>query len=337
MEIVEVDPFDAQLLDPWHAVYLEAELAAGEGVAAPWQLEEVRALLQATVAKHWIRGYAGVVDGEVVSAGWIRTPLLDNVERAELMIQTAPAHRRRGHGTAMLEHLDRVARERGRSILVGETAWRYDAGASGAGEPGAEFARARGFELALGDVKRTLALPVDDAILDALTAEAAERHTGYRLRSFVGPVPDDLLDGWARMVASLAIEAPTGELEVEAESPDPALVRENEAVLARQGRTKYNTVALDPTGDLVAFTDIAATIHEPGRAYQWGTLVRRDARGRRLGLAVKVANLRLLQSEAPDIAVLTTYNAEVNRHMIGVNERLGFVPVARLGEFQKRP
>jgi hypothetical protein len=64
--------------------------------------------------------------------------------------------------------------------------------------------------------------------------------------------------------------------------------------------------------------------------------VRRDARGHRLGLAVKLANLRLLQAERPDIEVLTTYNAEVNTHMIEVNERLGFRPVARLGEFQKR-
>ena len=33
---------------------------------------------------------------------------------------------------------------------------------------------------------------------------------------------------------------------------------------------------------------------------------------------------------------LTTYNAEVNAHMIGVNEEIGFRPVARLGDFQKR-
>ena len=31
-----------------------------------------------------------------------------------------------------------------------------------------------------------------------------------------------------------------------------------------------------------------------------------------------------------------TFNAEVNEHMIGVNERLGFVPIERLGEFQKK-
>ena len=31
-----------------------------------------------------------------------------------------------------------------------------------------------------------------------------------------------------------------------------------------------------------------------------------------------------------------TYNAEVNDHMIAVNEQMGFRPVARLGEFQKK-
>jgi hypothetical protein len=49
-------------------------------------------------------------------------------------------------------------------------------------------------------------------------------------------------------------------------------------------------------------------------------------------------HLRLLQRERPDIAQLTAFNAEVNsHHMIGVNERRGFVPVERLGELQKKP
>ena len=86
----------------------------------------------------------------------------------------------------------------------------------------------------------------------------------------------------------------------------------------------------------MAYSDLATTVHEPGRAYQWGTLVRREHRGHRLGVAVKVANVRLLQRERPDITRLTTYNAEVNSHMIGVNEAIGFRPVARLGDFQKK-
>jgi GNAT superfamily N-acetyltransferase len=336
MEIVEVDASDPDGFGAWHRAYVEAELAIGPDLASPWQLEEVRAMMLHQGSRAWTAGWSGIVDGTVVCAGWLRLPLLDNTERAQVMVHTAPAARRRGHATAMLGHLEAVARDRGRSILGGEATWAYAADADGGTEAGPSFAYARGYDLALGDVKRVLRLPVDGAVLAGLATDAAAHHAGYTLRSWVGPVPDDLLDGWARLNARLMVEAPTGELDLEPETADPAVVREDEAMIARQGRTKYNTVALDPAGEVVACTDLATTVHEPGRAYQWGTLVRRDARGHRLGLAVKVANLRLLQSAAPDITLLTTYNAEVNRHMIEVNERLGFIPVARLGEFQKR-
>jgi RimJ/RimL family protein N-acetyltransferase len=236
----------------------------------------------------------------------------------------------------MVRHLEDVARARGRSVVVGESTWSHASGAEGAGEPGPEFARSVGFHLALGDIKRELRLPVAEERLAELEAEAAPHHSAYTLRSFVGPVPDDLLDGWATLTSTLMTEAPTGDLELEAETADPAVVREAEAMIAKQGRTKYNTVALDSGGDVVAFTDIAVTIHEPEGAYQWGTLVRHDARGHRLGMAVKIANLCLVQREQPGLERLITYNAEVNAHMVGVNDRLGFVPVARLGEFQKR-
>lgn len=336
LEIVELDPFDAAAFDAWHRVYEEAEDAAGPGIASPWRLEEMRPLLQERSTRQRMLGWSGLVAGEVVTVGWVRMPLLDNRELAEVSVHTAPEHRRRGHGSRMLAHVEAFVRAQGRTILVGESVWAYAGGASGAGQPGPEFAAARGYALALGDVKRVLALPVPEQVLDDLAREAAARHSGYRLRSWSGPVPDDLLVGWARLTSSLSAEAPMGELEWEAETPDPAVVREREALAAQQGRTKYNTVALDAAGAVVAYSDLATTVHEPGKAYQWGTLVDPAARGHRLGLAVKVANLRLLQAERPDITLLTTYNAEVNARMVGVNERLGFTPVARLGEFQKR-
>jgi hypothetical protein len=33
---------------------------------------------------------------------------------------------------------------------------------------------------------------------------------------------------------------------------------------------------------------------------------------------------------------VVTYNADVNTHVIGINEQLGFRPVAHLGGLQKR-
>jgi hypothetical protein len=85
---------------------------------------------------------------------------------------------------------------------------------------------------------------------------------------------------------------------------------------------------------VVAYTMIQ--VDRAGRAFQWGTLVRGADRGHRLGLAVKVANHRMLQDRRPDLRRVSTYNAEVNAHMVAVNELLGFRPVERLGEFQRR-
>jgi GNAT superfamily N-acetyltransferase len=333
--IEALDPHDSAAFDAFYDVYLAAERAVGD-VASPWMREEVRVDLQVPATRRWIGGYVGRLDARVVAVGQLSTPLLDNRDSAAVAVHVAPGELRRGFGSALLAALEREALSRGRTVVNAEATWRYDAGPDGVGEAGPEFARACGFTLGLGDVKRMLTLPIDESLLDELAAEAAPHRASYTLRSWVGPVPEELLSGWARLTSTLMTEAPTGELQREPEAIDPSAVRESEAMLAKQGRTKYNTVALDAAGEVVAYTDIATTVHEPGKAYQWGTLVRADARGHRLGLAVKVANQRLLQRERPDLRELTTYNAEVNGHMIAVNERLGFVPVGRLGEFQKR-
>ena len=335
LEILDLDPFDDPAFEAWHAVYLRAQSVLGEA-ATPWQLEELRALMQHPGLASWSGGWSGVVDGETVGAGFIRTPLLDNLELAELDVHVDPDRQRLGIGSALLAHAEHQARRRGRTVVTGLVGWPWNAGSHGDGEPGPEFARDRGWSLALSEVQRELTLPVAAGVLDHLADEAARAHAAYTLRSWVGPVPDDLLHGWAELTSSLATEAPTGDLELEPEAVSTEAVREREATIERQGRTKYNTVALDADGVVVAYTDLATTVHEPGRAYQWGTLVRRDHRGHRLGVAVKVANLRLLERERPDVRRLTTYNAEVNAHMVGVNEAVGFVPVARLGDFQKR-
>lgn len=336
LEIVPVDVHDAGDFDAWHAAYFEADRFGREDLATAWQLEELRVQMQHPGVRQWLAGFSGLVDGRVVTTGCIGTPLLDNLELASVWVNTVPGARRRAHGSAMLAHLEGVARGRGRTLVDSETHWPYDGGEDGVGTPGPDFLRRHGYALGLGDIYRLAGLPVADEVLDRLAADAAPHHATYTLRSWVGPVPDDLVQGWAELTASLMTEAPMGDLQREPERADPAVVRESEAVVAKQGRTKYNTVALDADGTVVAYTDIASSAHEPDRAYQWGTLVRRADRGHRLGLGVKVANLRLLQQEMPEIRRLVTYNAEVNSHMIGVNELLGFRPVERMGEFQKR-
>jgi GNAT superfamily N-acetyltransferase len=330
-----VDPHDRAAVDAWHAAYVVAD-THGRDFATPYQLEETRADLQAREKGRWVAAYSGVLDGEVVVAGAVETPLLDNLTFAWVQVHVRPELRGRGYGSAMLAHLEGVALARGRTLFNGEAPWPFEAPADGAGVQAVDWLTARGYVLGLVDVQRELRLPIGHGVLEALAAEVAPHHGAYRLHSWAGPVPDKFVESYMALVASLAVEAPVGDLHLEPESADVQDLRDREATMVSQGRTKYNTVALNEHGEVVAYTDVVTSVHEGDRAFQWGTLVRGADRGRRLGLAVKVANLALLQRERPDIVRLTTYNAEVNAHMIGVNERLGYHPVERLGEFQKR-
>ncbi len=335
MNIVEVRADDVELFAAWHTVLHVVDAYDRGPTADTWTLAEMRAEFEQASSSTTRRGYAALEDGAVVGAGWLALRRKDNLHRAELYVAVLPEHRRRSIGSVLIRHLEALAREDGRTVAGAEADWAYDVGPSGTGAPGMEFLAAHGYTCALVDLQRWRRLPVPSELLAEFAAEAAERHASYTLRSWEGPVPEELVADWASLSASLETEAPMGGLELEAHATDVALVRESEQLLAAQGRRKLHTVALDETGRVVAYTDIAAPLVGSDRAYQWGTLVRRDHRGHRLGLAIKVANLRQLQQLRPDLDLLVTYNAASNAHMVQVNDRLGFTPVEWLGEFQK--
>lgn len=334
VEIREVTLADPALFEEWHEVYRRADSHERE-TATPWTLDEVRVAMESPDPRRGRVDLAGLVDGRVVAVASMSWPLQDNPDLVLLQVYVDPPVRRRGHGRAMLAAVEKRARGLGRTLLIGEAAWPFDLGPEGAGWPGTAFARSHGYTLALGDVQRRLPLPVDAAMLDRLDAEVAAYLDGYTLRQFVGPVPEDLMEAYAVLDSAVDTEAPTGDLAIEPTKPDPAAVRAQNDQLIAQRRTRCATFAFRGA-EPAAFTEIVVVGHEPGRSYQWGTLVRREHRGHRLGLATKVANLRLLQREFPAITHVLTWNAESNDHMIAINDAVGFRPVGRMGEFQKR-
>lgn len=335
VDVSRIDPFEKPAVDTWWKIYAAAERADRGEHAAVWTLEESRREVQQRTGSIERRIYLARLDGDVVASARLTLPLRDNLRSAHLGVHVAPTLRRRGIGSAVLAELEDEARAAGRSILNGETSWLYDAGDDGAGTPGREFARRHDYALALGDVQSTLALPVEPSVLEELEGEASVRSAGFMLRSWTGPVPEDVVAGWAALDAALDTEAPVGDRDLEARTADVADVRENEALLVQQNRTSFGTVALDGAGEVVAYTQIVVS-GDDGNAYQWGTLVRRDARGHRLGMTVKIENLRQLANLSPQTRQIYTYNAGVNEHMLAINTAMGFAPSERLGELQKR-
>ena len=90
-----------------------------------------------------------------------------------------------------------------------------------------------------------------------------------------------------------------------------------------------------PSGRLVGYSSLSVPPERHRAVSQEDTLVIREHRGHALGMLLKVANLARLQQERPGHPSVITFNAEENRHMLSVNEAVGFVPMGYEGAWRK--
>lgn len=331
MDIVRVDPQDDRALRSWYAVQ-----------DAAWQHDhpqvphvryeelapEARQQRRASRGEYWLL----LDDGRPVGSYHVWLPLLDNRETAELRLAVLPGQRRRGHGGALLDHARTRLRADGRCRVMGEVTTPVDCGAA----PGSGFAASVGARMVLAERHRALDLATLDATrLAALGADARSRADGYRLVQWTGPCPDDLLDDYAALVARMSTDAPLDDLDWEPEVWDAERIRERERGHVAKGRTVLVTaVRHEQTGRLVAFSDLAGTVHDAENAFQWDTLVTAEHRGHRLGMLAKLANLDLVRRVLPAARRVHTWNADSNSHMVAINEALGFRPVSQVCGWQ---
>lgn len=314
-----------------------AAKAPGRPYATTWSLPELTATLrtpQSTQARELVVAEHA---GRTIGLGDLGLPLTDNLHLATMNVTVHPDHRRRGVGTALLGRLRAGAEAAGRRLA---TAWvpgqqlAPDGAPLGAPPGSSAFAARCGLTERNTDVHRVLTLPVNPADLDRLAGRAAAYHHGYRLVAFTGACPAEHVDAYCRLKAAMITEAPMGDLEMDPEVWDEPRPREEEAELEAMQRTRMSAFALAPDGEVAGFNELLHAAHDVGNAFNWDTLVVRAHRGHRLGMALKVANLRRFQAAFPDVRRLHTHNAVQNRPMVAVNDALGFFPVERVGEWQ---
>ena len=206
------------------------------------------------------------------------------------------------------------------------------------GHPYRQFVEKHGYHLSNTEIMRHLALPVDDDLLDQHAEYSRPRWEGhYRLETYVGGVPEDLQESLCAVMNQLAVDAPTGDIEFEEESLTPARYRDYLELFEKQGRVRLTTVAVhEASGDVVAYTDLMLPSGAPAVSWQWGTLVHKAHRGHRLGMAVKVENLRRLQADHPERQRVVTGNDDTNSWMVSINEDLGFRIVELCPAYQRK-
>lgn len=246
----------------------------------------------------------------------LELPARENRHIAWASITVAPEHRRAGLGTRLLQHAAARAAQHGRTVLSAETR---------EGSPGSAFAAAMGARRGVTEARRILRLAdVPDGRLAELRRQAEPAARGYSLVSWRGsPPPEQYLDGVAA-VANAMNDAPHSP-GFEPEHIDAQRVRDSERLITALGVRYYSVAArCDETGELAGLTQLAVDPQVPGWGYQHLTAVARAHRGHRLGLLVKVAMMELLAEAEPGLERMITGNADVNSHMIAINEALGF-------------
>jgi GNAT superfamily N-acetyltransferase len=325
-----IDPRDDAAFAGWYAVVdaAQRDLFPHE---SGWLPTELRAEALAEDGDERVELLTATDEnGRVVGAAKCEAPLRDNTHLVSSELWVHPGHRRRGAGRALLVETERRALAAGRTVSLVEQEEPADA------DPGFRgFAGVHGYKCAQLDHRRDLDLPVDPARLDRIEEECLPRAGGYRIATWRDRCPDEYVDDQALLGRRMSTDMPLGDLAVEEEEWDAARVRRHEALARARGRSSVVAGAVDATGRLVAVTEIQVPGAAPERAYQGTTVVLGEHRGHRLGVLVKVANLRALAEAFPATTSVTTWNAEDNSYMVAVNETLGFRVVGTVLEWQK--
>jgi mycothiol synthase len=309
MQVREIDPPTApvELLHALHRLELSA-MGEITPLEPPRTVENAisfwRNPPEGETRRYWI---AEVNDDAVGSAGlYVHGPKFVYVE-----VYVLPESRRRRIGTALLDAVRAAARVEGIASF-----WGHHTRANGAA-----FASAVGAVDDQRDVRSMLQLREADLPEPAVPV-------GYSLRSWIGRTPDELVESYAAARQAMNdAPMPGGS---EAEEWTVAEVRRSEETGIRRGREVRVTVALDPSGTIVSFTDVRVSPAPSIMANTDDTGTLASARGLGLARAVKLESLRRLRDDRLDVELVNTMNAELNAAMRHINTSIGFVPTATL-------
>jgi GNAT superfamily N-acetyltransferase len=284
-------------------------------------------------------------DGDlIVSRGYYDTEPGDDPQTCWLYVDVRLSHRHRGYGTAMLDWLHGVARTDGVKKAI---AYCPSADApgdritapTGYGSLPADNSEVRmllGNEYRLQQVERgsRLSLPVD--VADRLTATARASGDEFGLQYWTDHTPERWRGDMAVLRQRMSTEEPKAGLDEPEDVWTVERLLETEERLA-SGPRDYLTAAIEhrPSGHLIGFTTVSVPAELDRPIAQEDTLVLPEHRGHRLGMLLKVANLDHLQRIRPGHPAIITFNAEENRHMLDVNEAVGFVPIGYEGAWRR--
>jgi GNAT superfamily N-acetyltransferase len=244
-------------------------------------------------------------------------PTRDNLHLVWAQIWVHPDHRRRGHGSVIMNEALRIARAAGRNTI-----WVWIA----EDDQGARrFAEEFGFVYASQDARRRQVLAnVEQTEIQPLWELAETAASDYCLERLRPPISNEVLSQLVEVTAAMN-DAPMGDLTYEDERFDQQRLRDHEAALIGRGERGYRVIARHrTTGEVGGHTMMIIHPLQPHIGRQADTAVARHHRGHRLGLLLKIDMMRWLDQAEPQLKIIETWNNVDNDLMIKVNEALGY-------------
>jgi GNAT superfamily N-acetyltransferase len=292
-------------------------------------------------------GFAALRGDELLGAVKLIISNEPGTTSIEFDLMVDPPHRGQGVEELLLAEVEREARTRSLPViqtwslhrphatgdrLVPTTGW-----GSVAADLQTAFLLRSGFTLEQVERNSVFDLAGDVAPVERMLAQALEKAgPDYRVVTWTAPTPPEWADGFAHVLSRMSTDAPQGGLVIEEQHWDVARVERRDARQRAQGLTVSVAAAVhEPTGTIAAYNELVIGENPTAATQQYGTLVLTEHRGRRLGTVVKCANLLRWRGIAPQSPRVSTFNAEENRHMLDINEAIGFVPLSYAGAWKK--
>lgn len=290
-------------------------------------------------------GLVAKVGGRVVARANLALPV--GAPECWGAVSVLPEFRGRGIGSALYARLEELARDAGRITIQNQST--YPAGVGGEAIPAptgfgsvpidlpsTRFLRRQGFSLEQVGRISALPLPVDPDVFSARLAEAVTAAAGYRTVSWQGRTPEEWVESIAHLRTRMSSDAPNAGIEL-TDVWTADRVRAVDDLWAESPRVALTSIVVhESTGQAVGFTELDVSSESDRPAEQMDTLVLREHRGHRLGMLLKLANLRELTIRFPGCATVETVNAEENRPMLEVNDAIGFAAACFSARWRKR-
>lgn len=290
-----------------------------------------------------------LVDGDVVGRAILDVPQEEGSIVAYWIIELLERVQGQGIGSAVHSTIEAAARSRGRRILQSwaehpeprpGSGMRRLAAPTGFGEipedRPARFYLRHGYALEQVDRKSVLDVEASLPRVRQLSAEARAHAEGYRVEQWSLPTPAPYQESFAWAKSRMSTDAPAAGLDFDEETWDVERLARHDARMVEGGQTVLVTAAIhEATGAVVAFNELCSGVDETATTQQMDTLVLREHRGHRLGQLIKCAGILRWHEMLPESTRILTFNAEENRPMLDINERLGFEPEAYIGAWKK--